>query len=295
MRFSRVALYFVFVVFFTMFNFYYRPVKSNTLVTDSYKKSEAYVNNLYKSDEYFKKKLVNKEYYYIYDQMINDSVSGVEETNILCTGDCIGEFQNIYKALYLDHPELISFQSIMGARISSSEIKIKYNNLSSLQSYLGTRRIEREIDLIKKETKGMSDQEKIIYVYDYVAKHQYDHIFMYSKGNQSAYSFFTKGISVCAGFAKASQIIFQNIGINSYLVMDDDHMWNYVEYNKKYYVFDATMGASLFTKDNTYFYDGLGETTVGVTTGFYPEFYPKIEDDKLEDLFNLQEKKFTKK
>ncbi len=133
----------------------------------------------------------------------------------------------------------------------------------------------------------MSEKDKIIYVYNYVAKHNYDHTFMYSKSNQSAYSFFTKGTSVCAGFAKSSQLIFQNIGINSYLVMSDNHMWNYVEYNGKYYVFDATVGASFTDKTNENYYYGLGQTTVKSTYGKYKELYPSIEQTTLKDLFNL--------
>ena len=143
------------------------------------------------------------------------------------------------------------------------------------------------MDIIRKETAGMSDKEKIIYVYDYVASHNYDQIFMYSKSNQSAYSFFTKGSSVCAGFAKASQMIFQNIGIESKLVLDDDHMWNYVKYKDKWYIFDATVGTSYLDKKVDRFYDGLGETTTGLTTGYFEELYPEIEEKRLRDIFKI--------
>ena len=140
---------------------------------------------------------------------------------------------------------------------------------------------------IKKETKNMNDKEKIIYVYNYVASHNYDKLFTYSSFNQSAYSFFTGGESVCAGFAKASQIIFQNIGIKSYLVLSTNHMWNYVEYEGKYYIFDATVGTSFRDKTNSMYYDGLGRTTTGVFEGLYYDFYPKVESTKLKDIFGL--------
>jgi hypothetical protein len=64
-------------------------------------------------------------------------------------------------------------------------------------------------------------------------------------------------------------------------------MWNYVEYNGKYYVFDATMGASLKDKKNVHFYDGLGKTTIGRTTGMYSNLYPTIEEETLKDIFDL--------
>jgi transglutaminase/protease-like cytokinesis protein 3 len=140
---------------------------------------------------------------------------------------------------------------------------------------------------IRKDTKDMNDKEKILYVYNYVASHNYDKAFTSLGSNQSAYSFFTKGTSVCAGFAKASQIIFQNIGINSYLVINDSHLWNYVEYEGKWYVFDATVGSSYTDKTNPVYYDGLGRTTVDQVYGFYKELYPKIEETTLKELFNV--------
>ena len=285
---KRVLLYIVLVVLFTLYNFYFRPIEGNILITQEYKNSKAYINDLYKSDEYFKKRLLNKDDYYIYEEMIKASLNDNYNVKIKCDIDCSRKFIRSYYAIYLDHPELISFVGLNYYDIKNGYIEYQnYGNLSQLRYFFGTRRIAREIDIIKRETKGMSDKEKIIYVYDYVASHQYDRLFTFTKSNQSAYSFFTGGKSVCAGFAKASQLIFQNIGINSYLVLSEEHMWNYVEYEGKYYVYDATMGASLSNKNNVHFYDGLGETTIRSTTGLYAELYPKIETIKLKDKWGL--------
>ena len=286
----RLILYFILVIFFTMFNFYYRPVSRNTLITEKYRNSSAYVNDLYMSDEYFKKNVIPKEDLYLYEAIYKDIKEGKDKSSILCQGSaeesCTGSFYDIYHVLYLDHPELIIFQG-MGAHYNNSVIEPYYYHLSKLKTYLGTKRIQREIDIIKKETKNMNEKEKIIYVYNYVASHQYDRIFMFSMGNQSAYSFFSKNSSVCAGFAKASQLIFQNIGVKSYPVLGDEHMWNYVEYNGKYYVFDATVGASYVNKSHKNYYEGLGRTTVGSIYGFYKELYPTIEETPLKEIFGL--------
>lgn len=285
MKKSRVFVYLVIVLSAFMINFYYRPV-NNKNITDKYRKSSAYVNDLYKSDEFFKNKLLDKKGKKLYEKIINMSLNDTKKAEVSCD-DCEGIMHEVYCALYLDHPELISYKGV-SYRGYPNYIEI-YNdqNLGKLQTYLGTRRIEREMDIIRKETTGMSDKEKIIYVYDYVASHNYDQIFMYSKSNQSAYSFFTKGSSVCAGFAKASQMIFQNIGIESKLVLDDDHMWNYVKYKDKWYIFDATVGTSYLDKKVDRFYDGLGETTTGLTTGYFEELYPEIEEKRLRDIFKI--------
>ena len=286
----RVVVYFLLVILFTLFNFYYRPVERNPLVTEEYQHSSAYINDLYMSDEYFKNHLIPEKDQYVYDAMVEDIKAGKTESVIECKEEkCDDYFYAIYYSLYLDHPEFIQFQG-MKAHIADHQIQPTYFHLNNLQTYLGTRRIQREIDIIKKETKNMSEKEKILYVYDYVAGHDYDHLFMYTTGNQSAYSFFTKGSSVCAGFAKSSQIIFQNIGVKSYSVLGDEHMWNYVEYEGKYYVFDATVGASFVNKKNEHFYEGLGRTTTGEVTGMYKELYPSVEEKPLQEIFGLSKK-----
>lgn len=288
MKKSRIILYFVLVICLALFNFYYRPIKGNSLVTDEYKESSAYVNSLYYSDEYFKKNVLDESKYYLYDKIIETSLKNELEVHIPCEGDsCAADFYTATSVLHLDHPELISYRIIGTYYYKDGEITYtNRENLSRIRTYFGTRRIEREMENIRKDTKGMNDQEKIIYVYDYVASHDYDRLFTYAGSNQSAYSFFTGGESVCAGFAKASQIIFQNIGIKSYLVHGSDHMWNYVEYEGKYYIFDATMGTAYF-KDSKSFYDGLGTTTVGVVYGDHKELYPPIEEQPLKELFGL--------
>ncbi len=289
---KRVILYFLLVIIFTLFNFYFRPIKGNPLVTSDYRKSEAYINDLYMSDEYFKKNILDEDSYYVYDEMIEASLNNKGKVTIKCNdtpNNCSNKLIKSYYAIYLDHPELISFVGLNYYQVKNNEISYdNFGNLGQIKSYFGARRIAREIDIVQKETKNMTDKEKIIFVYDYVASHNYDRTFMFMKSNQSAYSFFTGGKSVCAGFAKASQLLFQNIGIKSYLVLSKEHMWNYVEYEGKYYVYDATMGASLRDKSNPHFYDGLGQTTIRSSTGMFTDLYPEIEKNiTLKELFEL--------
>ncbi|MBR1386090.1 MAG: transglutaminase domain-containing protein [Bacilli bacterium] len=285
---KRYLIYILLVIIFTLFNFYFRPIKGNPLITKEYKNSDRYINDLYMSQEYFKENLLDKDDYYIYDEIINSSLHNKNKVTINCYENCQSKLLNSYYAVYLDHPELISFVGINYYNISNNKITYEnYGNLSEIKTFFGTKRIAREMENIRNDTKNMTDKEKIIYVYDYVASHNYDKLFTFTKSNQSAYSFFTGGKSVCAGFAKASQLIFQNIGINSYLVLSTTHMWNYVEYEGKYYVYDATIGASLSDKKSPYFYDGLGKTTIKSTTGMFSDLYPKIETTTLKEVFGL--------
>lgn len=288
MKAKRIILYFVLVFLMFAFNFYLRPIKGNKLITSKYQDSAAYVNDLYMSDEYFKKKVLPESDYFIYNKIIEGSLENLSDVEIKCNSECDKSFYDAYYAVYLDHPELISFFGISSYRVNNNTISYhNYQNLSKLKSTLGAMRIAREMENIRRDTKKMNDKEKILYVYDYVASHNYDRLFTSLGSNQSAYSFFTKKSSVCAGFAKASQIIFQNIGINSYLVLSTDHMWNYVEYKGKWYVFDATVGTSYYEKKSDRYYEGLGRTTTGDVTGMFDEYYPKIEETTLKELFKM--------
>ena len=289
MKIKRIVLYFVLVFILFAVNFYLRPIKGNKLITPKYQDSAAYVNDLYKSDEYFKKNVLKEEEYYIYNKIMEGTMEDLSTVEFQCSGDCTETFNKAYYALYLDHPELISFLGIRSYSFQNNTISYRnYENLGKLKAYFGAKRIEREMENIRNDVKGMSEKDKILFVYDYVASHNYDRFFTFSGSNQSAYSFFTKKSSVCAGFAKASQLIFQNIGVNSYLVLSSDHMWNYVEYKGKYYIFDATVGTSYYEKKNSRYYEGLGRTTTGATTGMFSEFYPEIETETtLKELFGL--------
>ncbi len=285
---KRVIIYFIIVIFLFVFNFYLRPVEGNKLVDKSYKSNSAYINDLYYSNELFKSEL-SYDGKKLYEAIVDASINDKTEVRIECNEDCSRSFNDSYDAVYLDHPELISFVGLDYCDYEDEILVCKnYGNIGKLKTKLATLRIEREIDSIKRDTKNMNDKDKIIYVYNYVASHDYNRLFMYAKSNQSAYSFFTGGKSVCAGFAKASQIILQNVGINSLTAIDDDHMWNYVEYNKKWYIFDATVGASYHNKKHKNYYEGLGRTTEGVDNHFFADLYPKIEEEQLIDIFDLR-------
>ncbi len=280
----RVVLYFVLVIFFFFFNFYFRPIKGNKLVK---KNSPSYVNNLYYSDEHCKNSLLDSDSKKLYEKIIKDTLNNKIITDYTCEiENCFFKLNQINSCIYIDHPELLSYY-LMSWKRYGTKTTYSIQTMESVRYYFAEKRIEREIDIIKRETKKMNDREKIIFVYDYVSNHNYDRVFTNAGSNQSIYSFFTGGKSVCAGFAKSSQIIFQNIGIESYLVLGYEHMWNYVKYDGKYYVFDATMGASYRNKTLPNHYDGLGETTVNRTIGNNPGLYPPIETEKLKDILDV--------
>ena len=129
-----------------------------------------------------------------------------------------------------------------------------------------TKNIEKIKEIIKKvknETNNLNEYDKVKYVYDYIGKNN-------KYGNpkdgisQSAYSAFNNNLSpVCAGYAKASQILFNNIQVKSLLIYGDSkyalfigaaHAWNVISIESKFYIYDVTMSSG---EANSEFYKGF--------------------------------------
>ena len=73
-------------------------------------------------DEYFKKNVLKEEEYYIYNKIMEGTMEDLSTVEFQCSGDCTGAFYKAYYALYLDHPELISFLGIRSYRFQNNTI-----------------------------------------------------------------------------------------------------------------------------------------------------------------------------
>ena len=189
-------------------------------------------------------------------------------------------------AIITDHPELLNFGGMRYSWDSLGNYEIEVKNAPPIiLEQINISKIERIIYKIKQETKNMSDYEKIKYVYEWMGENSdYDRTFTEMAKNQSAYNVFINKNAVCAGFAKASQIIFQNIGIESFGVSgytSGPHMWNIVKYEGKYYFFDSTVATSV-PKTSKRYYNGLKQTTMNDYKMDNPEWYPKIEEENMK-------------
>ncbi|NLA32602.1 MAG: hypothetical protein GX864_01460 [Mollicutes bacterium] len=283
----RVVLFIVLIIGAIYgYSNYFRPVEGNKLVD---KNSVSYVNDLYYSDERIYREHLNdkeKEFYRDYLEKIKKNTRNIylEPDNKYCNSEnqCINFVLKIHNAIIFDHPEIIDLSSlIISTNQDKTKITLGYTFSLKIFKYLGTKKIERIIDGIKLETKNLTDIEKIKYVYNLIGENnEYDHLFTYSANNQSYYNVFLKNKGVCSAFAKASQLIFQNIGIKSYIVTGSvdgvRHMWNIVELDGKNYFFDSTAATS--EKNNQKL--GLTQKEFNSYTLYYPNFFPKIEQEE---------------
>ena len=111
--------------------------------------------------------------------------------------------------------------------------------------------------------KTLTRQQQIIYVYKWLVS--YCNYNANSAYNQSIYSVFVRRNSVCTGYAKAAQYLFNLLGIESRLVFgrlhndkeDGRHCWNLVKVDNEYFYFDACFGDRIL--DNVAFQSGVQE------------------------------------
>ena len=271
---------------------YLKNSKITKLLTDNYE-PKYLINNLYKSKE-INYRLLNNDEKKLYDIVITN-ISNFEPSfkidlsnyqNEYSYGDIISKYINL---VLNDHPELIQFGSAEFIRNSNNDIDITIKYVMDKNAYdSNIIFIKEQIDNVKNNTHKLNEYEKIKYVYEYLGnKNRYGD--PKDLMAQSAFSAFNDSLSpVCAGYARASQILFNNIGIDSLLVsgylksslfFGDRHAWNVVKIDNKYYNYDVTQ-SSISKKDISYI--GLLPTNKHQFKPNYKKSYPYIYSTKYD-------------
>jgi len=157
----------------------------------------------------------------------------------------------INRALLMDHPELIHYgYATIASTNDKNTLDIRFTYaISDKEMYKrALDEVKTVLDDAKIKTSNMNEYEKAKYVYDWLARHNtYGNVD--NPMNQSAYSAINAGESpVCAGYAKASQLMFQAVGLNSLLVTglldNGGHEWNVVQIDNKFYNYDVTISST---------------------------------------------------
>lgn len=290
--FKRNKFFTVILIIVSVFIYinYTRIIKPNPNIN---KKSELYINDIYMSDGKIYNNYLSKNEKKAYKTLLETIKQRKTSKKIKKQDDetiesIISDYKVANQAIWVEHPELISYAYYSYRYKENSdyiEIFPIYAINNQLEEEINTLLIERKIDKIKKATKNMSDLEKIKYVYEWIGDNAYyDKLLTGSSKNQSIYNVFVKGNAVCAGFAKTSQVIFQNIGIESMIITGystGSHMWNVIKYKGKYYYYDSTYAASIRDKTNKNYYDGLKQDKMNYYTIDYANWYPKIETENV--------------
>ena len=259
------------------------------------KNNKQYVNSIYMSDGRIYNNYLNQREKDMYDFIMsrikkNKRVTKKPLKEYGCSShqECYSLMSIATDAIWIDHPELLSFASFdysYDPRSSLLTFRIRKSFKLPLMDKIGEMIINYKIKKIQRATKDMTDKEKIIYVYNWIGDNAtYDRIFTLDSKNQTIYNVFINHNAVCAGFAKTAQVIFQAIGINSYSIegtTSDLHMWNIVEVDGEYYYFDSTYAAAI-KRDHPMYYDGLIQSKMEDHKATHPERYPTLST---RDLF----------
>lgn len=191
-----------------------------------------------------------KRIYNIIDKSVNDMQTGMIEL-----GKC--SLQDMFAAVYsvhMDRPEYFWMPNAYMTRIENDTyyIAFEYSENKENVSYNFTRQ-ERDVmsEKLKSKVKEIKDKiphnatqyEAELIVHDFVCKNvEYDNARM-SKNNLTAYGALVDGVAVCEGYARAMQLILNQIGIPCRLVCGEAgeaHMWNLVKIGGKWHHLDAT-------------------------------------------------------
>lgn len=99
-----------------------------------------------------------------------------------------------------------------------------------------------------------SDYDKALYLHDYIAKHV---TYQKTANDQTAYGALVEGKAVCAGYARAYQVLLHAVGIPSFIALGTSrgigHAWNYVCLDGVYYQTDVTWDDQ-YNGDSTYIF-----------------------------------------
>ncbi len=182
------------------------------------------------------------------------SESGLEE------GLTTEDIDRIYQSVLIDHPEYFYVEGYEYVVYSTKDevvgIDIKGHFSESLQECVERKAAmdEAVTEILKQAPAEGSDYEKIKYVYETIIYNtEYD---MEAADNQNIYSVFVGHASVCQGYAKATQYLLQNLGVECTLVLGEvnqgeGHSWNLVEADGEYYYVDTTWGDASYFSDET--------------------------------------------
>jgi len=287
-------LIFVCVVFFIIgFVRYKKNNKIYNMLTDDYKQ-KYYINELYESKEINYRLILNKREKKLYDFYINKIINfennfsfDLSEYDYTYSHEYFEKISKINRAVMMDHPELIYFgYPEMSKQKNSKIVTIKIHYIMNKEEYLkNIKMIKNQIENIKNETINMDEYSKVKYVYEYLGnKNNYGN--QSDPVSQSAYAAFNDNLSpVCAGYGRASQIIFNNIGVTSMLISGDlkstwltgdSHEWNVVKIKNQYYIYDVTQSSILKGTTGKISYVGFLTKNKSIYSAEYKKSNPYI-------------------
>lgn len=170
------------------------------------------------------------------------------------TGLTEENIDRIFQCVLNDHPELFFVEGYSYTKYTryghEEEIaSIEFSGRYSMDLEMARLRREQIQEAVAVLLTGISpqagDYEKVKYVYDTLIR-ETDYQ-LEAPDNQNIYSVFVNHVSVCQGYAKATQYLLNRLGVECALVLGtvgngEGHAWNLVKVEDSYYYVDTTWG-----------------------------------------------------
>jgi len=248
---------------------------------------------------------VDGDYYYdkiseseklIYQEIYNSILT--REAKILSTKD-ENIISKVFNAVCDDHPEVFYISGYTYTQISYDDKLLSCEFLANYdydESEVQRRQsqIENSIQSILLCCQNLpSDYDKVKYVYEYLIQNN-DYV-LNALDNQNICSVFITNQTVCAGYAKATQVLLRQLGIPCIYVTgttknNESHAWNYAFCDGSWYILDTTWGDSTYQNENynesnapSIFYNYLLMDTNTANKTHFPtnlEYLPVCIDDR---------------
>ena len=190
-----------------------------------------------------------------------------------------------------DHPEVFYIESQYSTyTLSGFNGDIGYIKLNYTESTLED--VNSKIEIIKQKiqeyitgTENLSDYEKELYIHDKLAQNvTYSDLEDLPRAYHTAEGPFLENIGVCDGFTKTLQILYDQLGIDSIIVLgvldDNPHAWNLVNIEDNWYHVDLTSSRSIVEETGiiTHAYFNLSDERMKkIATFDNPELLPKAD------------------
>ena len=222
---------------------------------------------------------------YVYG-VLEEAVDGTP-ANILITHETHKvtweELCTVYDLVLSDHPEIFWHGSRYSGSIRgdgyAAALKPTYTmNGSALETAKAA--VEAEVVRLTADLEGKSDYEKSILLHDRLAA---ETEYVMQGEHQTVYGALVQGTAVCAGYARAYQLLMQRVGIPAWYVTGSSvspygsvvaHAWNLVQLDGEWYYTDVTWD----DQQNYTFYAYLNNTTAQITedhtVGNYAAYLP---------------------
>ncbi len=186
----------------------------------------------------------------IYYTVLN---SGEEEFSFYCTdeySECINDIDSLannQKVLSTINNFVHPFNSFRHLETSYDDYGKVTLKIEHIYSNNDIKLINAKVKEIEKEiwNSSMSNEDKIKEAHNYIINNsKYDkdrsdnNIVKYK--SDTAYGSLLEGYSLCGGYTDAMELFLEDMGIKSYKISSENHVWNAVNLNNAWYHLDLT-------------------------------------------------------